>query len=152
MIIRKITAGEIDDLLSVIKYYANEAKEAYPEIESELDDEILVQNIRTWSIKPNYSLFVGYEGERTVGFIAGYLVQNPWGKDYQANINFIYMIDTHRTMENFKGLLAKFEDWAKTMRAVRITAGDIGIDIDRTRKLYEYLGFTEGLAVTKDIV
>jgi GNAT superfamily N-acetyltransferase len=151
MIIRKIHPGEIDDLLSIIHQYADEAAESLPDIADDIDDAVIVENIRKWSIQHTHNLLVGYEGERPVGFIAGCLVQMPWSKSQQASITFIFMTETHRSMDNFRQLLSAFEDWARQARATKIFSGDIGIDIERSRKLYEYLGFKEGLYVTKDV-
>lgn len=152
MIIRKIHPGEIDSLLAIIHQYADEAATSMPAIADEIDDAVIVENIRTWSIQNAYNLLVAFEGERPVGFIAGVITQMPWGNVNQANIVFIFMTETHRNMDNFKALLDSFTAWARQCKAKRICSGDIGIDIERARKLYNYLGFIEGLYVTKDIV
>jgi hypothetical protein len=152
MQIRKIHPGEIDDLLNIIHQYAAEAAESMPEIADEIDDSVIVENIRTWSIQNAYNLLVAFEGQRPVGFIAGVITEMPWGKAKQANIIFIFMTETHRNMDNFKALLDSFETWARQCKAKRICAGDIGVNVDRSRKLYNYLQFNEGLYVTKDIV
>jgi hypothetical protein len=152
MQIRKIHPGDIDSLLNIIHQYADEAAESMPEIAGDIDDAVIVENIRTWSIQSAYNLLVAFEGERPVGFIAGVITQMPWGNVTQANIIFIFMTETHRTMDNFKALLDNFESWARQCKAKRICSGDIGIDIERSRKLYNYLSFSEGLYVTKDIV
>jgi hypothetical protein len=152
MQIRKIHPGEIDGLLNIIHQYADEAAESMPAIADEINDSIIVENIRTWSIQSAYNLLVAFEGERPVGFIAGVITQMPWGNVTQANIIFIFMTETHRNMDNFKALLDNFESWARQCKAKRICSGDIGVNIDRSRKLYNYLKFNEGLYVTKDIV
>jgi GNAT superfamily N-acetyltransferase len=151
MIIRKIHPGEIDSLLNIIHQYADEAAESMPEIAGDISDSVIVENIRKWSIQQTFNLLVAFEGERPVGFIAGLLVQMPWSQTVQANINFVFMTKTHRTMDNFKALLHSFEEWARSAGAKKVFSGDIGVDIERSRKLYQYLGFTEGLYVTKDI-
>ena len=75
----------------------------------------------------------------------------PWGKAHQASIQFVFLTEEHRSMENFKALLDAFEDWARSVKATMVFAGDIGINIERSRTLYKYLGFTEGLFVSKDL-
>ena len=152
MQIRKIHPGEIDSLLNIIHQYADEAAESMPEIAGEIDDAVIVENIRKWSIQHTFNLLVAFDGERPVGFIAGVITQMPWGNVTQANIIFNFMTETHRSMDNFKALLDSFEAWARQCKAKRICSGDIGIDIERSRKLYNYLSFSEGLYVTKDIV
>jgi hypothetical protein len=49
-------------------------------------------------------------------------------------------------------LIDAFTKWAEQFKVVDITAGDIGINIDRTRKLYEHLGFTQGLWMIKEMI
>lgn len=151
MEIRKIHPGEIDDLLSIIHQYAVEASENMPHIADEIDDAVIVQNIRQWSIQATHNLLVAYEGYRPVGFIAGMIIQMPWGRTHQANIQFVFLTEESRTLENFKELLSAFEDWARSVKATMIFAGDIGVNVDRSRTLYKYLGYTEGLFVSKDI-
>jgi hypothetical protein len=151
MIIRNIHPGEIDSLLNIIHQYADEAAESMPEIANEIEDSVIVENIRSWSIQHTHTLLVAFEGERPVGFIAGALTQLPWSKNIQANVIFIFMTETHRSMDNFKALLNSFESWARQAKAVRICSGDIGIDIERSRKLYTYLNFDEGLYVKRTI-
>jgi GNAT superfamily N-acetyltransferase len=151
VLIRKIHPGELDLLLTIIHSYAEEAAETLPEIANEISDEIILQNVRNWTIQHNYFLEVAFEGSKAVGFIAGSVIQLPWSNAFQANINFIYMLESHRSMDNFKALLNKFEEWARQAKATRMFSGDIGINIERSRKIYEYLGFTERLFVSKDL-
>ena len=151
MIIRKIHPGEIDNLLNIIHQYADEAAESMPELANEIDDAVIVENIRSWSIQHTFNLLVAFENERPVGFVAGALTQLPWSRNIQANIIFIFMTETHRSMDNLKALLNSFESWARQANAVRICSGDIGVDIERSRKLYTYLNFAEGLYVKRTI-
>ena len=141
----------MDLLLTIIHSYAEEASLTLPAIANEISDEVILQNIRSWTIQHNYFVEVGFVGDKAVGFIAGNAIQLPWSNALQANISFIYMLESHRNMDNFKALLSRFEQWAKDAKATRMYSGDIGIDIERSRKLYAYLGFTERLFVSKDI-
>ncbi len=151
MIIRKIHPGEMDALLTIIHNYAEEASITLPDIADEISDTIILENIRSWTVQHNHFVEVGFEGEKAVGFIAGNVIQLPWSKTHQANISFIYMLESHRSMDNFKALLHRFEEWARLANASRIYSGDIGIDLERSRKLYDYLGFTERLLASKDV-
>jgi hypothetical protein len=54
-------------------------------------------------------------------------------------------------MDNFRELLTQFEGWAKTIKAQNITAGDIGINPERTQKLYEHFGFKPGVWMGKEL-
>ena len=152
MIIRKMDPKEIDSTLTLFNYYRDEAAEAMPEILDEYDENAVLETIRTYSIQYNHCWFNVYDNQRPVGFVAGYVVEIPWSKtSLQANLQFIYALKSHRNMEMFTEMVKEFENWAKQFDAVKIMAGDIGIDIERSRKLYEHLGYQSGLIVSKDI-
>ena len=88
-----------------------------------------------------------------MGFVSGYLSECPWNRQrVEANIAFIYLLDSHKNMENFRELIAAFEEWAKTCKAQMITAGDIGINPERTQKLYEHFGFKPGVWMGKELI
>jgi hypothetical protein len=151
MEIRKIHPGEIDGLLNLIHQYAEEASENMPMISGEISERVILENIRSWSIQHTHCLFVGYSGDRPIGFVAGFVIQMPWSVAPQANLNFIFMTEEYRSMENFKALLDTFEGWAKALKAKRLIAGDMGINLERSRKLYSYLGFREALLSIREI-
>ena len=54
-------------------------------------------------------------------------------------------------MQSFKQLINQVEEWGAIFDVQKITAGDIGIDVERSRKLYESIGFSEALWMYKDI-
>lgn len=151
MIIREIHPGEIDNLLDICQMYADEASQTMPDVNEEFDAGVVIDNIRNWSIQHNYKLLVAFEGHDIVGFIGGAIIQLPYTRRHQANISYIFLKESNRTMDNFRSLLTAFEKWARQFQVSKIISGDIGIDIDRSRKLYNYLGFTEGLFVSKDL-
>lgn len=144
--------NEIDNTLILFNYYRDEAAETMPEILDEYDENAVLDTIRTFSIQYNHCWFNVYDNQRPVGFVAGYIVEVPWSKtSLQANLQFIYCLKSHRNMDVFKEMVDEFEKWARQFDVTKITAGDIGIDIERSRKLYEHLGYTPGLVVNKDI-
>jgi len=55
-------------------------------------------------------------------------------------------------MDNFRSLLSKFEEWSRMIGARAITAGDIGINPERTKTLYEHFGFTPGVWMNKELI
>lgn len=152
MIIRPMNPQEIDSTLILFNYYRDEAIETLPEIEEEYDENAVLNTIRNYSIQYNHCWFNVYDNQRPVGFVAGYITEVPWSQtSLQANIQFIYCLKSHRNMDVFKQMVEEFENWAKEREVTKITAGDIGIDIERSRKIYEHLGYTPGLIVSKDI-
>lgn len=151
MEIRKIHPGEINDIMLLFQQYADEATSAMPEMADEIDYGALSNTVREWSIQHHMCFLAAFEGEHPIGFIGGGITKQPWSVKYSAHISLIFLSEKHRSMENFKSLVSKFEEWARIAQATKITAGDIGINIERSSKLYKYLGFTECLSVKRDI-
>jgi hypothetical protein len=54
-------------------------------------------------------------------------------------------------MDNFRQLMKKFEEWARACDATSITGGDIGIDVERSRTLFEHMGFEPMLLMNKEL-
>lgn len=152
MIIRTMLPQEFDLTVTVFSRYFDEAAESIPSMADEYDENSVIKTIRTFASKWDHCWFNAYEGQRPVGFIAGYASECPWNNQIiDANIGFIYLLDSHKNMDNFRLLLNKFEEWAKTIKAKNITAGDIGINPDRTQKLFEHFGFQPGVWLNKEI-
>lgn len=152
MIVRTMQPYEFDATMVLFNYYRDEAIESMPIIAEQYDENSMIETIRTYSIKNEYCWFNAYEGQRPVGFIAGYLTQCPWNKQLiTANIGFVFLLESHRNMDNFKQLYKSFEMWSKSCHATEITAGDIGINVERSQRVYEHLGFAPILMMTKEL-
>ena len=152
MIVRKMNAAEIDVTINLFHYYRDEAIESMPWIEDEYDENSVINTIRTHSSRWDHIWLNAYVNSRPVGFIAGFLSECPWNSSLvDANINFIYLLDSHKNMDNFRELLNGFYEWAKTCKAKNINAGDIGVDPERFKKLFEHMGFKEKLLMSKGI-
>lgn len=153
MIVRPMQPLEFDSTIICFQYYRDEAIESLPRIAEEYDENSVLKTIKTFATKWDHCWFNAYEGQRVVGFIAGYASECPWNTEIiDANIAFIFMLDSHKNMDNFRQLLVKFEEWAKTIKARNITAGDIGINPERTQKLYEHFGFKPGVWMGKELI
>jgi GNAT superfamily N-acetyltransferase len=147
MRIRRPRADELDNIAIVMEYYADEAN--LPE--GEYNNDAMVETIREYLINPAHSWFCLYDGERMVGVCAGYLCAIPWSKKLIANVQFLFVIPSHRNLANAKNLLTEFENWAWNQGAVKITAGDIGIDVERTQTFYEHCGYgVQGITLDKE--
>jgi len=152
MIVRSMQANELDSTMLLFHYYRDEAILAMPKIQHEYDENSMINTVRTYASNYEYCWFNLYEGQRPVGFVAGYLSELPWNTSLvTANIAFIYVLPSHRNIDSFKQLLDRFTEWAKVCNCYEITAGDIGIDIDRSRRLYEHFGFEPVLLMTKEL-
>jgi GNAT superfamily N-acetyltransferase len=153
MIVRRMQPQEFDVTVNLFNYYIDEAAQALPEIEEQYDSNSVIETIRLYNSHYEYVWFNAYEGTRVVGFIAGYASECPWNSEIiDANIAFIFMLDSHKNMDNFRQLMVKFEEWARTIKARNITAGDIGIDPQRTQKLYEHFDFKPGVWMNKELI
>lgn len=153
MIIRKMQAGELDSTITLFEYYRDEAIQSLPRIRDEYDENSVVETIKNYASHWDHCWFNAYDNTRPVGFVAGYATECPWNKSIiEANIGFIYLLDSHKNMDNFRKLIQKFEEWAKMIKASSITAGDIGIDPERTEKLYSHFGFKSGVWMGKDLI
>lgn len=148
MIVRKMHPQELDVTVNLCSYYADEAKIPV----EDYDTDAVVETIREYTINPEMTWINAYDGTRPVGLIAGCITKLYWTKDhYQGHIDMVYLLESHRTLENFKRLVAEFEAWARQQGCLNVTAGDIGINLERTEKLYEHLGYKRGLWVSKEI-
>jgi GNAT superfamily N-acetyltransferase len=153
MIVKEMYVNDFDATVICFQYYFDQAADAIDNFAEEYDENSIIRTIRSYASKNQQCWFNAYEGSRVVGFVAGSLVETPWNhKILTANIDFIFLLDTHRNMDNFRALMSKFEDWARLYNAKYITGGDIGIDFDRTRKLYEHFGFQPLLLMSKELV
>jgi GNAT superfamily N-acetyltransferase len=138
--------------VNLFEYYRDEAIESLPYIAEEYDENSVIDTIRTFSILESHCWLNLYQGQRPVGFVAGYLVSKPWNNQcIIGHIQFIYIIEEYRNLENFKTLLDSFQEWAVARGAKELMAGDIGINPDRMRKLYEHFGFKSLLTMIKGI-
>lgn len=152
MIIKKMLPNEIDITVNLFNYYRDDAIEALPYIADEYDEDAVLETIRNYNIQYDHCWFNLYDNQRPVGFVAGYIVAKPWSKtSLVGHLQFIYVLKSHRNLDVFKQLVDEFETWARQFDVKQITAGDIGIDIERSQKLYEHLGFKQDLAVTKEL-
>jgi GNAT superfamily N-acetyltransferase len=143
---------EFDMTVNLFGYYRDEAIQTMPKIADEYDENSVIDTIKTFASKWDHIWLNAYDNQRPVGFIAGYASACPWNSNIlDANIAFIYLLDSHRTMDHFRELMTGFEGWARTIKAQNITAGDIGINPERTQKLYEHFGFKPGVWMGKEL-
>lgn len=141
--------SEIDVTVNLCAYYGEEAN--LPD--GEYDEDAVLETIKLYSSHYEYFWFNAYDGGRPVGIIAGCATKAPWSKTkLHTHIELIYLLESHRTMDNFRMLLSKAEEWARTIGATEITAGDIGINPERTQKLYSHFDFKPGVWMGKELI
>ena len=129
-----------------MEYYRDEAN--LPD--GEYDSDAMIETVKEYIIDPSHAWFCLFEGERMVGICAGYLCAIPWSKNITANVQFLFVVPSHRNLASAVSLLKEFETWAWNQGAVKITAGDIGIDVERTQTFYEHCGYSvQGITLDK---
>jgi GNAT superfamily N-acetyltransferase len=147
-----MNAYEIDATLICVDYYKDEAIESVPAIAEEYDYNSVVNTVKTYASKMHYCWLNAYEGQRVVGFVGGYLADTPWNnKILTGNIVFLFLLESHRNMDNFKMLVNEFENWARMNKAKYVTGGDLGLNYERSKKLYQHLGFEPMLLMNKEL-
>jgi GNAT superfamily N-acetyltransferase len=153
MIVREMYVNEFDATVICFSYYRDKAIESIPQIAEEYDENSVIKSIKARASRAEHCWFNAYDGQRVVGFIAGTVIPQPWNhKILSANIDFIFLLESHRNMDNFRLLMKKFEEWARHRGATSITGGDIGIDLERSKTLFEHMGFTPMLLMNKELI
>jgi len=151
MLVRAMTPEDIDQVVSLYERYFSEACDAIPSMLREWDENSVIDTIRSYCAHWDRTWLVACENQRITGFIAGFASESPWNSQLiNANIAFLYLSPEQRSLEHLKLLYREFLSWANTIGAHKITGGDIGINLERTRTLYEYLGFSPVLLMAKD--
>jgi GNAT superfamily N-acetyltransferase len=146
MIIRRPRSTDLDNIIIVMEYYRDEANLS----DDEYHSDSMIQTVREYLIDPSHAWFCLYDRDRIVGVVAGYLCPVPWSKQITANVQFLYVLPSHRNLVDAVKLLKEFEIWAWNQGAVKITAGDIGIDVERTKTFYEHCGYrVQGITLDK---
>lgn len=153
MIVRQMRPEEIDVTVNLFRYYANEAAESQPRFGEEFDANSVVKSIRSRTIHPSTVWLNMMDGGRPVGFITGTISQCPWNHEITyANAEMFFILQSHRNMETFRQLIDAFELWAKEFNVQHISASDMGVNPERTKKVFGHLGFKDAVFLYKEIV
>jgi GNAT superfamily N-acetyltransferase len=148
VIVKKPRPDELDVTIILMEYYRDEAN--LPD--GEYDAQEMANTVRNYMINGDYCWYNLYDNNRPVGLVGGYLAQIPWSKNLIAHIQFLYTLPSHRNVTNAKMLTDEFELWARNNECVRLSAGDIGINPERTKAFYQQVGFNDtGCWLSKEL-
>lgn len=148
MVVRPPRADELDTTIILMEYYRDEAN--LPD--GEYDSDAMAATVKNYMVHHDHCWFNLYDGQRPVGLVGGYIAQLPWSTKLIAHIQFLFILPSHRNIENGRKLTQMFEEWAKNLGAVKISAGDIGINPERTRAFYKQVGYADtGCWLSKEI-
>jgi len=152
VIIRRMNPSEFDSTVILFRYYHEEACESLPQLELDYDENSVIDTIRLFSSNCNYCWFNLYDNSRPVGFVAALASECLWNREIiDAHIAFVFLLPSHRNLNNFRTLIQEVEGWGREIGARRITGGDIGINPERTQTLYEHFGYKPGVWMSKEI-
>ena len=152
MIVRQIKPEEIDVTVTLTRYYAQECAESMPRIAEEYDVNSAIQTIRTRTIQPQSTWLNMYDNGRPVGFVSGIITTAPWNNEVVFSvIDLFYIHKSHRNMENFRQLIAGFEEWAAQFNSQTVFVSDMGVNTDRTFKVFEFIGYKPATSLIKEL-
>lgn len=80
-------------------------------------------------------------GER-IGMLVGYIAEHTFGRDKVAQDFINFVLPERRGIMAGKAMIHMFEDWAKRKGVAEVYLGiTTGVEVERTAKLYERLGY-----------
>lgn len=137
MFIREMQTNEIDSVVNLFNYYKEEAGVN----DLRYSENRVLNTVRQYCIKPNLFFRVAYNGQRPVGFIGGFISEDPVEDEMTATIQFNYLIPEFANAENYGYLVNEFEAWARSLKITQMRAIDIGTNITRLNSVYSELEF-----------
>lgn len=92
--------------------------------------------------------------EEPIGMIGGHMAHMQFSMDTVAYEDGLYILKEHRGAGQAVQLIRAFEEWAIENGATRIQVGtNTGVGADRTKALYERLGFAHtGYLLSKEVI
>jgi hypothetical protein len=136
MIIREMETREIDLIVNLFAYYAEEAQ-----VSERYDESRVLATVREYNIRPNLFFRVAYNGQRPIGIIGGFLSEDPVESEITATIQFNYLLPEFATVENYAEMIGSFQSWSQQFKCTQIRAIDIGTNLSRLNDVYDVLGF-----------
>lgn len=150
MIVRMMHPEEMDNTITLMKYYYQEATESVDI--GEWDTNSMIESIRQRTINPGQAWLNLMDGTRPVGMISGGISTAPWNDSIvMATIEMFYVLQSHRNMESFRAIVKAFEEFATQCGATSIYVSDMGMNESRTSTLYSQLGYTGATSLVKRI-
>ena len=137
MIIREMLPRELDSVLNLFNYYADDAGIT----DETFDADRLRHTVREYCIRPNLFFRVCYNGQRPVGVIGGFLSDDPVERTISATIQFHYLLPECADINNYQQMIDAFESWATECQAQQIRVIDIGHRLNRLHDIYDQLGY-----------
>jgi GNAT superfamily N-acetyltransferase len=111
------------------------------------------QAMRRMLEQPGLFIELAFDGDEPVGLFTGFVQETFFGPDVVAHQHLMYIVPSHRGGMLATRMMHRFETWALLQGAKEVWVSQAtGIRPERTRKLFEALGFgTVGFIARKAV-
>jgi hypothetical protein len=137
MLLRQMETNEIDSVINLFSRYREDALIS----DEKYSENRVLHTIREYNIRPNLFFRIAVNGQRPVGLIGGFLSEDPVDIEVSATIQFCYLIEEFRDINNYKLMIDEFTNWGRQFKATNVRAIDIGNNVTRLQDVYEQLDF-----------
>ena len=143
--IRSFEPGDVPELLRLTRQLHDEGVVR----RLKFDAQALLQSFQ----RPGLFVELAFDGEEAVGLCTGFVEQTFFGPDLVAHQHLFYVVPSHRGGILAARMMHRFETWALLQGAKEVWVSQAtGIRPERTRKLFEALGFgTVGFIARKAV-
>ena len=145
MIIEKLSENRLDEFFEIVCRMVAESEFSYANPEK--------QKILQLFKNPNAVAFLALENNQIVGFISGIVHEYFFSNRKRVSDLGFFVLPEYRGSRVALKLVKLLESWAIEKKAEELHLGQTtGLDIDKTKKFYERLGFkTVGFNTVKHL-
>lgn len=145
MIIEKLSENRLDEFFEIVCRMVAESEFSYANPEK--------QKILQLFKNPNAVAFLALENNQIVGFISGIVHEYFFSNRKRVSDLGFFVLPEYRGSRVALKLVKLLESWAIEKKADELHLGQTtGLDIDKTKKFYERLGFkTVGFNTVKHL-
>lgn len=140
MLVRPAKREDIDKIIDMVYSMLNESVYAF----LPFDREKVRRGIIAFIEKPDkYCFFVAEEGKILSGILGGYLTDYYFCQEKLACDSVLFVKPEYRGSSAAMKLVRTFRDWAASRKAREVCLGvSSGVNLERTNRFYEKMGFT----------
>jgi GNAT superfamily N-acetyltransferase len=145
LIIEKLSENRLDEFFEIVSKMVSESEFSYAKPEK--------QKILQLFKNPNAVAFLALENNQIVGFISGIVHEYFFSNRKRVSDLGFFVLPEYRGSRVALKLVKLLESWAIEKKADELHLGQTtGLDIDKTKRFYERLGFkTVGFNTVKHL-
>jgi GNAT superfamily N-acetyltransferase len=145
LIIEKLSENRLDEFFEIVSKMVAESEFSYAKPEK--------QKILQLFKNPNAVAFLALENNQIIGFISGIVHEYFFSNRKRVSDLGFFVLPEYRGSRVALKLVKLLESWAIEKKAEELHLGQTtGLDIDKTKKFYERLGFkTVGFNTVKHL-